>query len=187
LKTQDLDINTFKIYVSPLNIFFPENATAQVTVGKILKNENELQFSYSHVLTNWVPIKAESGFLSHLVYPTTKTGYRVGLEYQVFRKSSKRTYFGYETFFQSHSNDYQDIFNENDFSSARETNESLGFNFKLGHKFDLDNGFTIDLYTGLGMMVNRYTYSDTQNQETFITYNSLRLTYPVNVKLGYNF
>jgi len=187
VKTDNKRVKKHQIYFSPLNIFYSESAAAQVTFGKILKNENELQVSYSHILTNWVPIKAEAGFFSRGFYPTMKSGFRLGLEYQTFLKTSKRTYFGYEAYYQSHTVDYHDFIYLNEEGSTRETEQRIGLNFKLGHKFDFKNGFTIDLYTGLGVGLNKYTYSNLQTQELRIAHHYIRPTLPINIKIGYNF
>ncbi len=177
------------IYISPLNLLNPFASEAQVTYATKLRNNNELQFSYSRRLPNFKPFIKEYVELAQFFgIPESKEGFGLGLEYQIFMKSSPRTYIGIEASFKHDQivvfEEILSTFSEDGFGW---TSNRIKLNLKLGHKFHLGHGFIFDLYVGVGASYISSKLNSIEPQLEGDSENVLNFNFPVNLKLAYSF
>jgi len=192
-KAQELITKKNRFYISPLNLINPIGASSQITYGRVFKNNNEIQLSYSFKHT--IDRDVEEGTATDLI-----SGYRLGLEYQfaTIKREKLATYFGVETFM----GESKSLYNPPVYSSSgpifttwgSSTNRPekvqkyvhqnrLGLNLKIGTKIQVFKNFMIELYSGVGAtIVTNNFYAESFDNFQYIKQKG-KFNLPTNVKL----
>lgn len=186
---QRRDDHNVRLYVSPFNTINPLGNSLQVTAGKSLWKQGELQLSVSQRLGKGNPLLLEgAGGLSVLSFDASYVkGTRLGLEVQQMfhRTEDLDFYVGIEG---AYSRD--EILVEEltvlwvlplDVNETIIKNTST-VNVKVGLKVFTLNNFIIDFYVGAGVRNHKFV------QDIFTDFERTRsLNLPWNIKFGYQF
>jgi len=197
--------NNNRIYVSPLNFGNVNGASAQITYGRVLDNNNEVQISYAQKLKYFEPKftghddvrNSIEWMMSWLGKDHTRyaKGYKIGIEHQFvnFISTNDSKYLGFELFHEMDQIDFYKItflhFKKNTDYSMKRSN--IGLNIKRGRKYQLGERFVLDYYYGIGLKYVQYKYENYIDDNLVREFNNgdtrLKVNIPVNIKIAYSF